>query len=568
MTPKTERKSSKMQKSSSLYELFYNRAITSPDQKAYIEYQNGWQEYSYQTIASRVSALVQKLSSFGLQKGDKVAVLLRNSTDWVVAEQASLALELIVVPLYVDDRAESVAYIIEHCEAKLLFVQPNRYDKLKPHLSSNLIVLFAEDLQATSNQSLPAPKANLSDLATIVYTSGTLGKPKGVMLSHANILANTHAIAKLYDFSSDDTFLSFLPLSHMLERTAGHYLPMLTGAKVAYARSVQLLADDLRFIKPTILISVPRVYEKVYRKLNDKFAKSSKFMQFLWHKMQILGFARFEKQKLNLADQVLLLILDQLIASKVRASLGGNMRLSVSGGAALNYEISKCFLSLGINIVQGYGLTESSPVVSVNLPTDNRPQSVGNLLDQVEAKLGNDNELLVKSQSVMMGYYKDEASTASVIDKQGFLHTGDQVSIRDGFLYITGRIKEILVLSNGEKIPPSELENAIKLDALFDEAIIFGEGQAFLGAILLLNPDEWAKISDNYASLDDEKLKSFLVRKVNSLTSSFASYAKIRKVVITTDQWSIENGLLTPTMKLKRNEILKKYEEKIEKIYK
>lgn len=539
-----------------LYELFYSKKDL--DETAYKEFVKGkWQHFSWSDIAARVASMQHYLASRGLSKGDKVAILLKNGTDWVVCEQAALGLGLIVVPLYVDDRASSIGYCVVHSEAKLLFIANEKHlQKISDALPEDLMVAILDQLDLIDQSDLALPNSKAEDLATIVYTSGTLGRPKGVMLSHKNIVSNAKAISKLYHFSSSDRFLSFLPLSHMLERTAGYYLPMLTGAVVCYARSVQTLGDDIRTQKPTILIAVPRVFERVLHKLNSKFAKSSSFVQLLWRKQLDLGYKRFKKRLKNPLDLIVLLLVDLIIARKIKQSLGGKLRLAVSGGAALNYDVSKAFLSLGIDLVQGYGLTESSPVISVNHPDTNIPRSVGLLLDGVEAKVGENSELLVRSDSVMMGYLKDTESTKQTIDNDGFLHTGDQVKLERNRLYITGRIKEILVLSNGEKIPPSEIESAIKSSDLVSEALVFGEGMSFIGAIIQPNSE--------ITNFPDEKE---LLKIIDKLLADFPAYMRVRKIVVTNDEWSIENGMLTPTLKLKRDVILTKYAKAIEEIY-
>ena len=579
-----------------LYGLFYQRTLLSPEQIAYRHYDESdktFKALTWKEMAERVARLQGALKSEGLKPGDRVGIALRNGPEWVACEQAALGLGLVVVPLYVDDRAESMAYILDHAAIKLLFmIDHHHHERLRPALSdygtlSKVVLLKGESAGSATVRidDWIGPKGELAeagghshDLATLVYTSGTLGRPKGVCLSHDNILQNAYAPLGLFPFGAEDCFLSFLPLSHMLERTAGYYLPMMAGCTVAYARSIQLLAEDLKILQPTVLIAVPRIFEKIYARLNDRLQKASPFKRALFEKTLQIGWQRFEaaqnKRSPSLAAKASWPLLDKWVAAKVRAALGGRLRLSVSGGAALPYEVGRFFLSLDITLLQGYGLTEASPVISANLPEANDPKSVGVLLPGIEAKLGAQDELLVKSRCVMQGYHRNEAATREAIDDEGWLHTGDQARIENGRLYLTGRIKEILVLSNGEKIPPADIENSLKLDPLFNEVLIFGEGRAFIGAVLSLNDDLWPGLASKLkldaqdgSALKSRELSRWLVRHCNTLLHDFPAYAKVRRVVVANEAWTVDNGLLTPTLKVKRNEVLKKYQEEIEKVY-
>lgn len=576
-----------------LYGLFCRRAEQTPDRVAYRYHDDNskeWRALTWAQTADRVAAFQGALKNEGLNPGDRVGIALRNGPDWVVCEQAALGLGLVVVPLYVDDRAESMAYVLDHAAVKLLFmIDQTHYDRLRPALNDfgtlqKIVLLRGEHADAISTslkrwlpETTPplAPVTGQSgDLATLVYTSGTLGRPKGVCLSHANILHNAHAPLSLFSFTPDDCFLSFLPLSHMLERTAGHYLPMTVGCTVAYARSVQLLADDLKTVQPTVLIAVPRIFEKVYARLKERIETGPALKRMLFNQTLQTGWRRFEAEQNNTrpaaADRLAWPLLDKLVAAKIRQALGGRLRLAVSGGAALGYEVGRLFLALEVTLLQGYGLTEASPVISVNLPQNNDPKSVGVLLPGIEARLGDRDELLVKSPCVMMGYHRNEAATREAIDADGWLHTGDQARLNGGRIYLTGRIKEILVLSNGEKVPPADIENSLKLDPLMEEVVIFGEGQPFIGAVIRLNRELFEAAARKLglaADPSDKLFNRWLVRHCNDRLHGFPAYAKLRRTVAITDEWSIENGLLTPTLKVKRNEVLKRYEEKIKEVY-
>ena len=446
-----------------------------------------------------------------------MAVHLRNSKEWVYFDQAALACGLATVPLYTDDRPDNIAYIMDNAAVRLLLVQDAAAWKgIAPalagqeHLVRVLIlnasnsspgevlederVRFVADWLPESAGALTRREGDPHALASIVYTSGTTGRPKGVMLSHHNMLSIAHSALTMIDVFEEDLFLSFLPLSHTLERTAGYYLPIMSGSAGAYSRSVMQLADDLQNIRPTVLIAVPRIFERVFARIEGQMEKQSGIARRLFKLTTAVGWRRFERQqgRAGWRPQLLLWpLLKALVAGKVTAKLGGRLRMAVSGGAPLSLPVAKTFIGLGVPILQGYGLTETSPVLSVNVPEDNEPGSVGVPLNGVELRIGEQDELLAKTPGMMLGYWNNHVATAEVIDKDGWLHTGDQARIENGHVYITGRIKDILVLSNGEKIPPADMELAICLAPEIDQALIIGEGKPYLSAILVLTPEEW-----------------------------------------------------------------------------
>jgi long-chain acyl-CoA synthetase len=336
------------------------------------------------------------------------------------------------------------------------------------------------------------------DLAAIVYTSGTTGKPKGVMLTHRNVVANVQAVLQRVQPTPADRFLSFLPLSHTFERTAGYYLPIAAGSCVAFARSVAQLGEDLVSQRPTVLISVPRIYERVHAKLQEVLA-TSPLKARLMVLTQTVGWRRFraeqglpadEAGRPGLLDPLLWPLLRRLVAQPVLARFGGQVRVAVSGGAPLAPAIARCFLGLGLQLVQGYGMTETSPVVGVNAPEDNDPASVGRALPGVEVRIVENRELQVRGPSVMRGYWRRDEDTAKVLAADGWLSTGDQAEIVDGRIHIRGRIKEIIVTSTGEKVPPVDLELALCEDPLFEQAFVVGENKPFIGAVAVVNADE------------------------------------------------------------------------------
>ena len=575
------------------------RLRRSPDAVAYIQYNpaaESWQEFSWKETAEQIARWQQALQTEGLEPGDRVAMMLRNCHEWVIFDQAAQGLGLVTVPIFTNDRAENVAYILRDAGVRLFLIDDNEQwqmlREIEQQLTGLIRIVSLQPLDAVglghrlvqADDWVPAGAADLQtreidpdELATIVYTSGTTGRAKGVMLSHRNILWNALACVKLIDIFPDDLMLSFLPLSHTLERTLGYYLPILTGCRVAFARSVPQLAEDLLQIRPSILISVPRIFERVYGRIQEKLAQEPAIARGLFNKAVEIGWRRFEHQQKRGAWSPSLLLwplLQALVAGKVQARLGGRIRFAVSGGAALSPDIAKLFIGLGIRIQQGYGLTETSPVITANALDANRPASVGVPLTGVEVKTGENDELLTRSPSVMLGYWNNPEATRQVIDQDGWLHTGDQVKIQDGFVYITGRLKEIVVLANGEKVPPVDMEMAITMDSLFEQALVIGEGKPFLSALLVPNAEEITKLArqlaldpDSESILEDENLKRLLLEHIQHQLRAFPGYAQVRNINLIAKPWSIENGLLTPTLKARRKRIMEHYRDRVEMLY-
>lgn len=585
------------QSANNLSELFYERVKRSAEVVAYQYFDNEenlWKELTWYEVSKQVELWHTAFRHEGLVKGDRVAIMMRNCPDWVVFDQAAYSLGLVVVPVYTNDRAENIRYILENANVKIFFIEEPELCQELLNNNSNpkdlLRIVTHKPTDAYNNPSLTQVKQWLpsyaetinrvhleaNDLATIVYTSGTTGRPKGVMLSHDNIFINAYSAAIFECFDTDDVFLSFLPLSHMFERTAGYYMPMLIGAKIAYARSIEKLGEDLISISPTILVTVPRIFERVYNKIHDQLSQKSPIAQGLFKLAVNVGWHRFLVQQHRQSWHIKLLLwplLKKLVAAKILAKLGGRLELAVSGGAALAPEIAKTFIGLGLTISQGYGLTETSPVVSTNKLQDNDPFSVGKCLSHIEVKLGDDDELLVKGRTVMLGYWDNDSATKEVIDTEGWFHTGDKAKIENDHIYITGRLKEIIVLSNGEKVPPSDVELAIGSDSLFEQVIVMGEAKPFLTAIVTIEPESWQQFAKSInvdvaeSSLELDKVKEVLLKRINQQLSQFPGYAKIIRVHAVIKPWDIESGLITPTLKLKREKIHATYEKEIIGLY-
>lgn len=585
--------------------LFRERVQRSPQKVAYRYFdpiREEWAGYTWEQMNQWVARWQAALLKESLAVGDRVAVMMKNCPEWVMFEQAALGLGLVVIPLYTDDRVENAAYVINDADVKLLLLDNSHQWQQFLTIHDDVVRLqriiivrpFEPDsIDACDNVRIVAAMDWLSStqvgevrhipsdpyvLATIIYTSGTSGRPKGVMLSHHNILSNAAGCLQVIPVSSDDVLLSFLPLSHTFERTSGYYVPMMAGATIAYARSIPQLQEDLLTVRPTLLISVPRIYERVYAGIRTKLAEGSGFARWLFNFAVEVGYSQFELQQgrgYRRLSHILWPILKRLVADKVLGKLGGRLRMVMSGGAALSTEVSRIFIGLGLPVLQGYGMTESSPVVCANRVEDNVPSSVGLPIPGVMVKLGENNALLVRGPNVMLGYWGNPEATKAAISPDGWLNTGDIASIDEqGHVTITGRLKEIIVLSTGEKVPPADMEAAILRDPLFEQVMLIGEARSYLSVLAVLNPVRWQDLAVHYGleeTLDGEQQKhqmeKILLEKITSQTNGFPGYAKIRRVAVIHEPWSVENGLLTPTLKLKRAKVLEKYKTEVDRLY-
>lgn len=582
--------------------LFRERVRLSPRMVAYRSYDQTsekWIDHTWEQMESEVARCQAALLKEGLVVGDRVAVMSRNCPEWVIFDQAALGLGLVIVPLYTEDRAENAAYILSDSGTRLLLLEDQKqWQPLKKLLAqmnslSRIVTinLFEKCTEKTTDYTLVSLRDWLpektgeiqyenhkpDDLATIMYTSGTSGRPKGVMLSHKNLLTNANSCLQVVPVLPDDLFLSFLPLSHAFERTVGYYLPLMSGATVAYARSIQQLQEDLVSIRPSVLISVPRIYERVYAAIQAKLEKRSALSRFVFNFAVEVGYSRFEFQQKRgpkRLSHLLWPLLNKLVAKEVMNKLGGRLRLAMGGGAPLSTEVSRMFIGLGLPILQGYGMTECSPVASTNSINDNVPSSVGNVIPGVEVKLGENNELLIRGPNVMLGYWNNPEATASVLASDGWLHSGDMASIDNGRITITGRLKEIIVMSTGEKIPPTDMEAAILRDPLFEQVMLIGEGRSYLSILAVLNPDYWKKISQQHKLDSDisdlkknKKAEKILLEKIAYQIREFPGYAKIHGVALAQEPWTVENGMLTPTLKLKRAKVLEHYQAAVNQLY-
>ena len=560
-----------------------------------------WHSLSYAQLMARVMEWRRAYAAMNLERGTRIGILMPNSIDHACADQAALANGLVPVPLHAIDTPGASAFILSDSRAQVLVTNKlTRWKQIQAaggDLQDLTAVIITEDevddetgmvrglsewLAAGAHVvELPeGPKED--DLAGIVYTSGTTGRPKGVMLTHGNIVSNVKATLECVFPQVGDIFLSFLPLSHTFERTAGYYLALATGCTIAYNRSVLLLADDLKTIRPTVIISVPRVYERIFARVQDKLKKSRPAARYLFDWAVEIGWRDFCRRNHLPVEHTGRAWLDGLMRPLVRKvsstlldQFGGRLRIAISGGAALSSKVARTFCGLGLPIIQGYGMTEASPIIAGNNRTLNQPDTVGKPFNNVEVRLGEGDEIQIKGPSITRGYWNRPDGTADAFTEDGWFRTGDVGGFNElGLLSIKGRIKEIIVTSTGEKVPPADLEAAIETDPLFSQCYVIGENRPYLSLITVVNPDEWASFAKSCgvdpadpASLDNPSVKTSALKRAKTAAGEFPHYALPRAVVLTQEPWTIENGLITPTLKLKRGPLSKKFANVIAQLY-
>jgi len=564
--------------------LFRERALRSPEKVSHVAFEGGrWRSRTWAGMYREAGRWQAGFAREGLAPGERVALMLRNSPEWVLFDQAALSAGLVVVPLYTVDRPDNVAYVLGHSGAKLvLFDTQEQWEQFRalkldlPGVDRVLVLnpsgaAFGDPRVKPAREWLPESGSmrHVSDdgarLASIIYTSGTTGRPKGVMLSHWNMLANCRDGLACGELYADDEFLSFLPLSHTFERTVGYYMMVMAGVKTTYARSIPQLAEDLRNVRPTLFHAVPRVYERVWNAVRAKLDAAPEKRRKLFYRTVDIGWRHFEWRQGRGRWEASFLVyplLKLLVSRKVLSAFGGRLRGAGSGGAALAPEIARIFIGLGLPLTQGYGMTEASPVIATNRENDNLPASVGRPIPNVEVRIGEDGALRARGPNVMLGYWNDPEATRAALDAEGWLDTGDLARIDErGYVYITGRTKDILVLANGEKMPPADIEQAILEDGLFDQAMVIGEGKPYLAAIVVPNAERWNSLPGA------ERNERFALARVAAQMKRFPGYAQIRRVAIAGEPWSVENGLLTPTLKAKRAKILERHAADVAQLY-
>jgi long-chain acyl-CoA synthetase len=589
-----------------LAELFL-RAVEKYNRVDALNYKKdgAWQAISSQEMLSRIENIALGLYSLGLRAGDRIALLAANSPEWTLADGGCQFAGMINVPIYTTLAPNSVEYIIKDSGAKLFFLQNKetfeRIEEILPNCSTVEKFIFFDFIGIKSEnaislnelekkgEKLKAEKPFLigeliktvvpNDIATLIYTSGTTGEPKGVKLSHANLIANATNVAFEFTFTPKDKPLSVLPLSHVFERSA-MYVYILNGTAVHYAESIEKAADNLCEVAPTIFVGVPRIFEKVYAKAKLKAAQKSQLKEkiFDWAIEIAKDYAYKTEYKQPIPPLLAVKhnIADRLVFSKLRAFFGGKLRFCITGGAALSDDIYLIFNGAGISIMQGYGLTETSPVVTTNTPFNKRLGTVGKAIPNVEIRIADDGEIEVSGPNVMLGYYKKADATKRAFTEDGWFRTGDIGKIdKDGFLKITDRKKELFKTSGGKYIAPSPIEQMIKASRFISQVILVGNERKFPAALIVPNFEQL----ENYARIKNLDIKTpaefcthprivnLIERQVAELTENLSRFEKVKKIALLENELTIESGELTPTLKVKRRVIEEKYRKIIEKIY-
>ena len=586
-----------MKKPKRLFDFLEYQLNNPLDKSINTKYDGKWVSLSTHDFFEKVQIVSRKLIEIGIKKGDKIALIsTQNRTEWCIVDNSILQIGGVTVPIYPTISEKEFQYVLNHSESKICFVSDkdvfDKIHKIKDKTKLKKIYSF-DEFQNCSNWNLLFENDNKSlqgkvnvkkkevipdDLATIIYTSGTTGVPKGVMLTHRNIVSNILSASKrLPPMENKNKALSFLPLCHIFERII-IYMYYYSRVEIYFAESLETISENLNEIKPFYMTAVPRLIEKIFDKIEGK-AEEFKGVKKSLYKWSISIADRFDIEKQNrIFYNIKLMIARFLVFSKWKNALGGKLELICSGSAPLQPRLAKIFTAAGIKIMEGYGLTESSPVISISEPIKGGTKFgyVGKIIEGIEVKIAKDGEILCKGPNVMKGYYKNSKLTSETI-KNDFLHTGDIGKIdKDGFLKITDRKKQLFKTSGGKYIAPQVIENKMKRSPFIEQIMVIGEGEKMPSA--LIQPDfeyikKWLQ-KNKFNFLDDfknickkEELLIKITHEIDKINQEFGDWERIKKFELTPQIWSIENGLLTPTMKLKRKSILKKFIHLKEKIY-
>lgn len=589
-----------------LAELFHRAAKDKKRRDALNFKQNAeWIPISSDEMIARAENIALGLYSLGLRHGDKIALMSANCPEWTLTDAGCQFSGVVDVPVYTTLNAHQVEYILRDSGAQVLFLQNkdflNNLQAIQPQLQQlKKLVFFCSDEVETENAMSLAELESIGaklkteqpglineltatvkadDIATLIYTSGTTGEPKGVMLAHSNIISNVLDASERYDFSLKDTPLSVLPLCHIFERT-GMYLYIWHGMNVHYAESIEKARDNLAEVKPSIFVGVPRIFEKVYAGAKDKAEKTGglKAKIFDWAIEVAKEHARRTTSKQPVSPFLAIKhnIADRLVYSKLRDVFGGRLRYCISGGAALSDEIAYIFTGANISIMQGYGLTETSPVVTSNNPMHSRVGTVGKPIRNVEVRIADDGEIEVRGPNVMQGYYNKPEATRDAFTADGFFKTGDVGELdADGFLKITDRKKELFKTSGGKYIAPALIEQLIKASRFVNQVVLIGNERKFPAALIVPNFEQlesYAKhkgldIKTHTEFCQHPKIIDLFMRQIDALTPNLSKYEKVKKIALLEKEMTVEGGELTPTLKVKRRVVDEKYKDVIDKIY-
>ncbi len=557
-----------LSKINSLVELYFKKSIEVDGKKPFLKWlKPNKPTYNWEETTERIFKLSHKIKSL-INEGDRCLILSENRPYWLISDIAVMNAGGISVPIFTTYSASDYEYILKDCKPALIIVSnENQFKKIKNFIDKgNHKILSFEKIQAESllisdilneknfqkniNKSL---KRNMP--ACIIYTSGTSGNPKGVVLSHGGILANCEGAQEILNpliKNKDPIFLTWLPLSHSYEH-AVQFIQILLGAKVFYAESLEKLLSNMFVAKPTIMTAVPRFYQNLFNKINANFDKQSGIKKVLINKTIDLGRKILKKEKLKFNEKIVNLLCQILVRKKIQKQFGGNLQAFVSGGGALDKKVGEFLNAIGLPTLQGYGLTETSPVVSCNLPGNIKVETVGPPFKTNQVKIAKDGEILVKGENVMIGYWNKEKETNEIL-KNGWLHTGDIGEIdSSGYLKITDRKKDIIVNHGGDNISPSKIENLVCNNEKIKQCLIYGDKKNYLVALLVVD--------------SENKNNSTIGSIVENLNKNLSIIEKIKKFILIDEEFTIENGLMTPTLKLKRKKIIEKYQQELEKLY-
>lgn len=571
------------------FTLFKNMEVAPSNSLFFDKRSDGWVGQSWEEVARKTHDLAKFLISIGIKSDDKVMISSENRSEWAIANIAIMSIGAVVVPAYTTLTQSDYEFLIQHSETRCIFTSSGKlaetlrlaaekvrnveaiiyFDEIPKLKKNNKIQEFmlsnVPTIQNLDKKFLSyIKKIPPENVCCIIYTSGTAGTPKGVMLTHKSVQANIMAASELLDEGNslnDARFLSLLPLSHSYEHTVGLHLPLSIGANVWFCSNPERFAQDLQEVQPTIMTAVPRLYEVLFNRINTGVSAKGGLSEILFKKAVQIGTAKIFKKHISFSDYLLDKILDSLIRKKISRRLGGRLKFFVSGGAALNPDIGRFFLSLGVQILQGYGQTEASPLISANRPNSIRIETVGPPVRGVNVKLSKNSELLVRGNCLMKGYWKDVKATEETL-KDGWLHTGDIASIHDdGFIEITGRVKEIIVNSGGDNISPSRVESILCSQPEIEAAVVIGDKRPWLCGIITTTE----QFNEEYVSITEKQQRISEIIKIVNSTLSQAE--KIRKFIIADEPFTVSNKMLTPTLKVRRHEIYKNFKKQIDKLY-
>ncbi len=529
----------------------------------------GFRSLTYLEFYARVARHAAALRSLGLQRGDRIAIMAENSVDWSLTDWASQCLGIVPATIFPTLPADQAIEIVADSEAKVAVVGTEDHrSRLSGH--PGLKILTLHELEEIAGSQTPLSEADLdreidladpADLATLIYTSGTSGQPKGVMLSHRAMTWVGKAILAYLPVSKDDLFVSFLPMSHCFERIDGQILPISLGATVAYSKNLASLAGDILKAKPTVLLVVPRFLENIRDRIQDGVAKQSSINQALFR----LGLSQ-GLQKAKGKPAPLFFLTDRLVGQKIRARFGGRLRLVASGGAALDKDVSLFFEAFGIRVLQGYGLTETSAGISINTPDRNKHHTVGEVLPGMECRIAEDGEILLRGHAVMDGYYKRPEETAAAIDADGWFHTGDIGEFEGKHLKITDRKKDLIVLGNGKNVAPQPIENRLKQSRFIAEAVVLGDGMDHCVALIVPNAEAVRTelgLGEGISVKDSPEAKALIKKEIDRINKTLANFEMVKKHALLETVFSVESGELTPSLKVKRRVITERYATEI-----